>query len=875
MKLTRITEVGSMLGLTSRSLRYYEEAGLIQSVRRPGEKYRFYDEETIERLRQILVLRKMLIPIKDILRIYQSREMSVVVEVFVNRLQELDEEAAALSKLRRITDDFLQTMIRSGVNRISALPLLYEALEKQETEAPEHSFEELQEVSRQLLPLPPFAILSLPPMRVLTSILKSGEGSDQEGFWAYIQRNAMESGSPGRHERFLCQEKDEDVSLLRINDEYQNESPFEDRWMEGGLFASTVVYLDEDIRERLHVLMNAFDSNASWQLDYASDGRLRQEAMLEPLLSPDELRSQMLLLVPVKRRVPDPSAFAAPIELDREEITIEQIEQANPVLWSREAAMDQLQPINGPHYRVTADGEAEYVSWISTRVLSTNISVQLPFRVDVTFRIGEDSGGWGHDRNETSLRFHHGDDLNFLFGINMDNNPDERLSRHAICFHQPIYGDYYSFAGKGAIRRYEENTLTWIVGMQHMAVIINGELRYCGVQFPYMRCQLWQQPSKPIIMGSNGSIYKYFRSIRVSQLAMPSRFPLKAGVMTLNGRRSNHQLSRLHRVITSEFGENYHFNGCAAYLMECAGEKKWDYWFFAGLTGDLFAQVYSNDQYVGECVSSCRSFIEGGNCLESFFEQCGYESTFVPSALLHVCREQYLEKLMAEIDRGIPVLAVVPEAPRWRLFVGYEEHGKTLLYLAEDRLEPERVSAEAATAQAPVQPQAFGWLFLGEKKRQASLKHLYRAMIERIPALFDFSHRLCCFGPKAFYSWAERIENGFFVGMQPEHFDAWDYHVSNICNMATNGSCAHEVLKRVKHYWPEWGFLDALGQCFKRTEQLWNRDRGQDLEALGGGFNVTLEALQHPERRKRIAERIREAGAQMELVQQIIRQHLK
>ena len=77
-------------------------------------------------------------------------------------------------------------------------------------------------------------------------------------------------------------------------------------------------------------------------------------------------------------------------------------------------------------------------------------------------------------------------------------------------------------------------------------------------------------------------------------------------------KQSNNTIPNIHRFITSEHGENYHFNGCARYVMESLGKytegsdlmtddiyncKKavtdFGYWFFAGLTGDVLAQVYS------------------------------------------------------------------------------------------------------------------------------------------------------------------------------------------------------------------------------------------------------------------------------------------
>jgi len=100
MNLIKITDLTSQLGLTSRSLRYYEQVGLIKSVRLKFEKYRFYDEENVERLKQIIVLRKMQIPIRDIIRIYESEDMSVIVQTFVDRIIAIDGEINALSERR-------------------------------------------------------------------------------------------------------------------------------------------------------------------------------------------------------------------------------------------------------------------------------------------------------------------------------------------------------------------------------------------------------------------------------------------------------------------------------------------------------------------------------------------------------------------------------------------------------------------------------------------------------------------------------------------------------------------------------------------------------------------------------------------------------
>jgi DNA-binding transcriptional MerR regulator len=57
----RIGEVARRLGVTTRTIRYYEELGLLPSLRdRPQGVHRVYDEAAIARLHQILKLRDLL-----------------------------------------------------------------------------------------------------------------------------------------------------------------------------------------------------------------------------------------------------------------------------------------------------------------------------------------------------------------------------------------------------------------------------------------------------------------------------------------------------------------------------------------------------------------------------------------------------------------------------------------------------------------------------------------------------------------------------------------------------------------------------------------------------------------------------------------------
>ena len=881
-----ITDAAKQFGVTSKTLRYYERVGLLDAKRSGNNNYRYYDEAEVERIRQILILRKMQIPIKDIIRIYENEEMSTVVEVFVNRINALDAEVGALIELRRITNDFLQTMIQNGITKISAIPLMYEEMDKQLNGLDKYKeSEELRElgklyesegrnrstladiaaVSEKLAKPLEINIIALPCMRVLSSALKARpQDSDPDGFSCYMQQNGM---TPGNHERFEFQADAGDVIMQHVPDDFKNDSGYMDYTFPGGLFAAMNVYLDEDLGERFRALVKGFDDNKYYQIDYhdGNDGGLRHPAMLEELISPDDQRELVSLLVPIKKRLADPALFDRPVEVGLEDISIAELEAANPILWTADAELAKLTPGDYTHYRITGDGEAEFIGWIIRGILNTNISVRPPFRVDIEYR----------QSDESALFFYHGDEIgyhaggslgNMGFGINTGNNLNQ-LSRD-ISFVPPIFIEQFSFKGRGAIKTGEYNALTWIIGKRHLAVIINGEIRYCGVNFPYMSLDLNREDSRPVVIGSHGIAdgtsnsekrKMYFRSIRVSQLADAPKNKLKTGELTMVTKQSNNVIPIIHRLVTDEYGENYWFNGCSKYVMECLGEPDYDYWFFAGLTGDVFTQHYAYDKYSGDALS-CYMMDEamGGRpekYAEQIFAKCGYAATYVFNRDARKNTEMYLNALLAYIDKGIPVIMYGnPEG----VFVGYEDYGRVLLYISGNNSQPERMPLDKAL-RLDEATDSGGWIFVGEKKESRPLAQLYREAIYEIPQHFCVKTDTYCFGAEAFRAWARDIENGKFDGMKAEGFDTWACYTNYVCVLATNGSCCYGFLDKARELNPDMGFLlEEVSRLYRRIGAMWNNDGGTDLEAIGGGFNITLEALQDKERRGKIAAKIRE-----------------
>jgi DNA-binding transcriptional MerR regulator/DNA gyrase inhibitor GyrI len=102
MEYTNITQATKQFGLSTRTLRYYEQIGLIKSERAEDYAYRVYSDETLTRIRQIVVLRKLRIPLKSIAEILTNTDARQALDIFMKSISEIDTEITALSTIRDI-----------------------------------------------------------------------------------------------------------------------------------------------------------------------------------------------------------------------------------------------------------------------------------------------------------------------------------------------------------------------------------------------------------------------------------------------------------------------------------------------------------------------------------------------------------------------------------------------------------------------------------------------------------------------------------------------------------------------------------------------------------------------------------------------------
>lgn len=132
--LVKVGDVANRYGVSTRTLRYYEEIGLLECQRVTDYAYRMLDDANIKRLEQILILRKLNIGLKDIQRIFNTDGSQTVLEVLGKKVEDIDEEVALLYELKEIVLSFIHQIEQADFSKDSDVKMLYDKAKEIETQ---------------------------------------------------------------------------------------------------------------------------------------------------------------------------------------------------------------------------------------------------------------------------------------------------------------------------------------------------------------------------------------------------------------------------------------------------------------------------------------------------------------------------------------------------------------------------------------------------------------------------------------------------------------------------------------------------------------------------------------------------------------------
>lgn len=248
--LAKIREISVRYNISARTLRYYEDMGLIESTRNDDYAYRLYDEAAIKRLEQILILRRLNISIKDIKRIFNAAGSEVVLDMLEKKVDDIDEEVSLLYELKKIVLEFIDQIRRLDFERETDVKLLYEKAKEMEVQITnanyngnsamaDHFFEVTEKLNSKV---PDIIIVRIPKFRAVTSGAMSFD--DVFGKFHMWQEAHNDFYQPIIFDApdFLCENNGSLEWIWRIKDEITatDVAPYEIIEHPGGLYAVAV-----------------------------------------------------------------------------------------------------------------------------------------------------------------------------------------------------------------------------------------------------------------------------------------------------------------------------------------------------------------------------------------------------------------------------------------------------------------------------------------------------------------------------------------------------------------------------------------------------------------------------------------------------------
>jgi MerR family transcriptional regulator, thiopeptide resistance regulator len=125
-----VKQLSKLAGVTPRTLHHYDEIGLLKPSRVGDNGYRYYGEESLLRLQQILFYRELGIPLEDIKKIMGRRDFDVLGALH-NHKEALQKQVTRLNRLISTVDN---TIIHLKGNTTMSDKAYFEGFSEEEQE---------------------------------------------------------------------------------------------------------------------------------------------------------------------------------------------------------------------------------------------------------------------------------------------------------------------------------------------------------------------------------------------------------------------------------------------------------------------------------------------------------------------------------------------------------------------------------------------------------------------------------------------------------------------------------------------------------------------------------------------------------------------
>ena len=285
MDFHTISQVSKKYDISPRMLRYYEQVGLIQSIRNEDNSYRLYDQAATKRVQQIIILRKLQIPVKQICVIMNNPDTENVIDIFKQSIEELDSEITALSTVKNILGRFvskLEKIVGLHLNldflgEDSVLELAGSLSLIQKNVKDRVTMSDLNKAADVLNRLKEVRVVYLPPMTVASAFF-TGENSSERAWEAvhnFIKQHNLFAIKPDlrvfSHERSNATGQNFGNEVwVSVPDDFNVPAPLTKKKFHGGQYAAHL--LGDDGFLTCLGLQDWINESDQYQYDY--DGNL-------------------------------------------------------------------------------------------------------------------------------------------------------------------------------------------------------------------------------------------------------------------------------------------------------------------------------------------------------------------------------------------------------------------------------------------------------------------------------------------------------------------------------------------------------------------------------------------------------------------------
>lgn len=102
-----INEVENIVGLSKKSIRYYEANGLLNPVRNKVNDYRIYNEEDVKKLKTIKFLRELGVPIKELKDLNKNK--LTLSDCLYDRIKKIEKEEIIFKKIKEMCLEIIKS----------------------------------------------------------------------------------------------------------------------------------------------------------------------------------------------------------------------------------------------------------------------------------------------------------------------------------------------------------------------------------------------------------------------------------------------------------------------------------------------------------------------------------------------------------------------------------------------------------------------------------------------------------------------------------------------------------------------------------------------------------------------------------------------